>query len=106
MNGIVLVNYGSMENASGAALVRLTERLRTIRAASVVEVGFLDKSHPTLAEAIEKCISAGEIAYSSNPVCCSTIPCKTSCLARSLPKRSSIPMYALWLAVVSVITDC
>ncbi|MBI3958075.1 MAG: sirohydrochlorin chelatase [Chloroflexi bacterium] len=59
MNGIVLIGHGSIKSASGAAMIRLTARLREQGVAAVVEAGFLNYSRPTLAEAIEKCVSLG-----------------------------------------------
>lgn len=59
MNGIVLIGHGSIKSASGAAMIRLAARLREMGVAPVAEAGFLNFSRPTLAEAIEKCISQG-----------------------------------------------
>lgn len=59
MNGIVLIGHGSIKSASGAAMIRLVARLREQRVAQVVEAGFLNYSHPTLTEAIEKCVEQG-----------------------------------------------
>ncbi len=59
MNGIVLIGHGSIKSASGGAMIRLAARLREMGVAPVAEAGFLNFSRPTLAEAIEKCISQG-----------------------------------------------
>jgi sirohydrochlorin cobaltochelatase len=53
LNGIVLIGHGSIKSASGAAMIRLTARLREQGVAPVAEAGFLNYSRPTLAEAIE-----------------------------------------------------
>jgi sirohydrochlorin cobaltochelatase len=59
MHAIILIGHGSLKSASGAAMIRITARLRERGVAPIVEASFLNFNRPTLAEAVERCIERG-----------------------------------------------
>ena len=59
MNALILFSHGSLLCGSGEALDAHAERLRQTDRFGLVEVGYLNYSEPTFAQAVAKCQAAG-----------------------------------------------
>jgi sirohydrochlorin ferrochelatase len=59
MTGLILFSHGSLLCGSGVALNGHAQRLRETKQWDMVEVGYLNYSVPTFAEAVAKCDAAG-----------------------------------------------
>jgi sirohydrochlorin cobaltochelatase len=56
---VILFSHGSLLCGAGQELEAHAERLRATREYSRVEIGYLNYSAPTFADAVEKCVEAG-----------------------------------------------
>ena len=59
MNAVILFSHGSLLCGAGEQLELHAERLRNNAEYSSVEIGYLNYSSPSFAEAVEKCVDAG-----------------------------------------------
>lgn len=59
MNAVILFSHGSLLCGAGEQLAAHAERLRATGEYSCVEIGYLNYSSPSFAEAVEKCVAAG-----------------------------------------------
>ncbi|NOK61932.1 MAG: hypothetical protein GFH27_549289n373 [Chloroflexi bacterium AL-W] len=59
MRAVLLVGHGSLQSASGAAMIRLAARAQEAGVAPIVRAGFLNYSQPTFADVLERCVTAG-----------------------------------------------
>jgi len=59
MTAIILFSHGSLLCGAGEQLELHAERLRQDAESSVVEIGYLNYSSPSFAEAVEKCAASG-----------------------------------------------
>ena len=59
MDAIILFSHGSVLCGAGETLFALAARMETRGDAPIVEVGFLNYSEPTFAQAFEKCVLRG-----------------------------------------------
>ncbi len=58
-SSVILFSHGSLLCGAGEQLELHAQRLRASREYSQVEIGYLNYSSPTFAEAVEKCVAAG-----------------------------------------------
>ncbi len=59
MRAVLLINTGSPEHGSGAAMIRMAARVRDAGIAPIVAAGFLHHSRPTFAEAFQQSLERG-----------------------------------------------
>lgn len=59
MDGLILFSHGSLLCGAGETLKQHAREIEARGGFSVVEVGFLNYSEPTLAAAVERCVEAG-----------------------------------------------
>ena len=59
MNALILFSHGSLLCGAGEALQKHADRLRQRGDFAPVEIGYLNYSEPTFADAVQKCAEAG-----------------------------------------------
>lgn len=64
---IMLIGHGSVRPGAGASMIRLAERVHQMGVAPIVQVGFLNYSRPTFAEALDRCVRAGALEVIVQP---------------------------------------
>jgi sirohydrochlorin ferrochelatase len=67
MNALILFSHGSLLCGSGGALEQHARRFRKSKTWDIVEIGYLNYSLPTFADAVERCYSAGARAIAISP---------------------------------------
>ena len=67
MNAIILFSHGSVLCGAGETLFALAKRMEARGDAPIVEVGFLNYSDPTFADAFEKCVLRGATSITVAP---------------------------------------
>lgn len=65
--GIILVDHGSTRAEANAMLLEVAQRFRDLTGAAIVEVGHMELSPPTIAEAFARCVEQGASRVAVHP---------------------------------------